>query len=43
MQVLSALKVPLGGGKQELPLLELLPKQCQVDLMDLLETFQQRL
>ena len=43
MQVLSDLKVPLGGGKQALPLLELLPNQCQVDLMDLLETFQQRL
>jgi Protein of unknown function (DUF3181) len=43
MQVLSSLKVPLGGGTKELPLLELLPKQCQVNLIDLLEEFQQRL
>jgi hypothetical protein len=43
MQVLSALTVPLGGGKRELPLLELLPMQCQVNLMDLLEDFQRRL
>lgn len=43
MQVLAALSVPLGGGKRELPLLELLPMQCQVNLMDLLEDFQRRL
>ncbi|WP_404787183.1 DUF3181 family protein [Altericista sp. CCNU0014] len=43
MQVLSALTVSLGGGKRELPLIELLPMQCQVNLMDLLEDFQRRL
>lgn len=43
MQVLAALTVPLGGGKRELPLLELLPMQCQINLMDLLEDFQRRL
>jgi Protein of unknown function (DUF3181) len=43
MQVLSALPIQLGGGKRELPLLDLLPMQCQVNLMDLLEDFQQRL
>jgi hypothetical protein len=43
MQVLSTLPIQLGGGKRELPLLDLLPMQCQVNLMDLLEDFQQRL
>jgi Protein of unknown function (DUF3181) len=43
MQVLSTLPIQLGGGKRELPLLDLLPMQCQVNLIDLLEDFQQRL
>jgi hypothetical protein len=43
LQELSAIPVQLGGGKRELPLSDLLPMQCQVNLMDLLEDFQQRL
>ncbi|HEY9825413.1 MAG TPA: DUF3181 family protein [Stenomitos sp.] len=43
LSVLSAISVPLGGGRRELPLSELLPIQGQVQLMDLLEDFQQRL
>jgi Protein of unknown function (DUF3181) len=43
MQVLSAMSVPLGGGKRELPLSDLMPMQSQVNLIDLLEDFQKRL
>jgi hypothetical protein len=35
--------VKVGGGRRELPLVELLPMQCQVQLMDILEEFQRRL
>jgi Protein of unknown function (DUF3181) len=43
LQELSAIPVSMGGGKRELPLSDLVPMQCQVNLMDLLEDFQQRL
>lgn len=43
MNVLSAMMVPLGGGKRELPLSDLMPMQSQVNLVDLLEDFQKRL
>jgi hypothetical protein len=43
MQVLSGISVPVGGGRRELPLSDLLPMQCQVNLMDVLENFQQQL
>jgi Protein of unknown function (DUF3181) len=43
LQELSAIAVQMGGGKKELPLSDLVPMQCQVNLMDLLEDFQQRL
>lgn len=39
-QVLAEIPVKLGGGKREVPLLDLLPMQCQVTLMDILEEFQ---
>lgn len=38
--VLSSTSVAVGGGRKELPLLDLLPMQCQVQLMDLLEEYQ---
>jgi hypothetical protein len=37
--ILQEIPVKLGGGKKELPLLDLLPMQCQVNLMDLLDEF----
>ncbi len=40
--ILRDISVSLGGGKKEVPLLELLPKQCQTNLLELLEEFQQR-
>lgn len=42
-QVLQQISVKVGGGKRELPLSDLLPMQCQVNLLDLLEEFQQNL
>ena len=43
LQVLQNIPVKLGGGKREVPLADLLPMQCQVNLMDLLEEFQRNL
>ncbi len=43
LEILRGLTVKLGGGKRELPLADLLPMQCQVDLMDLLEDYQREL
>jgi hypothetical protein len=40
MTVLGKILVKLGGGKKELPLLDLLPMQSQVHLMDVLEEYQ---
>lgn len=40
---LQAMSVTVGGGKREIPLLELIPPQCQRDLMDALEDFEQSL
>lgn len=40
-QVLQSIPVKLGGGKTELALLDLLPMQCKVNLLDLLEEYQQ--
>jgi hypothetical protein len=43
LKVLQNIPVKLGGGKREIPLADLLPMQCQVNLMDLLEEFQRQL
>lgn len=43
LEILQSIPVKLGGGKRELPLVDLLPRQCQVNLMDLLEEFQRNL
>ncbi len=40
-QILQEITVKLGGGKTELPLLDLLPMQCKVNLLDILEEYQQ--
>ena len=42
-EVLQSIKVKLGGGKTELALNQLLPMQCQMTLIDLLEEYQQDL
>lgn len=43
LKILQNIPVKLGGGKREIPLADLLPMQCQVNLMDLLEEFQRKI
>lgn len=43
VQILQSTSVKLGGGKREIPLVDLLPMQCQVNLMDLLEEYQRKM
>lgn len=40
VQILEDIRVQLGGGKKQVPLIDLLPTRCQVNLMDILEEFQ---
>ncbi len=41
--ILKDIPVKIGGGRREIPLVDLLPMKCQMDLMDLLEDYQQTL
>ncbi len=41
--ILQAVPVRVGGGKRELPLLDLLPMQGQITLMDILEKYQRQI
>ena len=43
VQILQGVPVKIGGGKREIPLIDLLPRQCQVNLMDILEKYQSKL
>lgn len=38
--ILKGISIPLGGGKQSLPLIDLLPMQALVALMDIIEEHQ---
>ena len=40
LEVLQSITVEIGGGKSELTLIDLLPLQCQVTLVDILEKYQ---
>jgi hypothetical protein len=40
LKVLGSIPVKIGGGKREVPLIDLLPLQCQVNLVDILEKYQ---
>ncbi|MDH6060570.1 DUF3181 family protein [Chrysosporum bergii ANA360D] len=42
MAVLDSIPVKIGGGRKELPLNDLLPLQCQVNLVDILEKYQRQ-
>jgi hypothetical protein len=42
-KILQAIPIKLGGGKREVPLSDLLPMQCQVNLMDILEEYQRQM
>lgn len=41
--ILQGVPVKLGGGKKEVPLLDLLPTQCQTNLIEILEEFKQQM
>jgi len=41
LQILQSIPVKLGGGKREVPLADLLPNQCQDNLVEILEKYQQ--
>jgi hypothetical protein len=43
LQILQSIPVKLGGGKREVPLADLLPRQCQASLMEILEKYQRQL
>ncbi|NWF58433.1 MAG: DUF3181 family protein [Fischerella sp.] len=43
IQVLESIPVKIGGGRREIPLIDLLPLQCQVNLVDILEKFQREM
>ena len=43
LNVLQDIPIKLGGGKKTLPLADLMPMQCHVNLIDLLEEFQRKL
>lgn len=43
LQVLQEIPVALGGGKRELPLAELIPRQGLTNLTDILEEFKRQL
>jgi hypothetical protein len=40
LEILRSIPVQLGGGKVSLPLADLLPTQCQTNLINLLEEYQ---
>ncbi|MBK1989195.1 DUF3181 family protein [Sphaerospermopsis aphanizomenoides BCCUSP55] len=42
-QILESIPVKIGGGRKELALLDLLPLQCQVNLVDILEKYQREI
>lgn len=41
LQILQSMPIKIGGGKREIPLADLLPKQSQVNLMEILEKYRQ--
>ncbi|BAZ06118.1 DUF3181 family protein [Calothrix sp. NIES-3974] len=43
VDILGSINVKIGGGRRELPLIDLLPMQCQVNLVDILEKFQKNM
>lgn len=40
LHILQSIPIKIGAGKKEIPLLDFLPMQCQVNLMDILEKYQ---
>jgi Protein of unknown function (DUF3181) len=42
-QMLQSISIPLGGGKSQLPLSDLIPASCQTNLLNILVDFQRDL
>lgn len=42
-QVLQDIPIPLGGGRKQLPLVELVPQSCMADLVRVLEDFKEQM
>lgn len=40
LELLGSISVKIGGGRKEIPLIDLLPLQCQVSLVDIAEKYQ---
>lgn len=43
LKVLQEIPISVGAGKREIPLVDLLPRQCQTQLTDILEEFQRQM
>ncbi|MFM7409155.1 MAG: DUF3181 family protein [Cuspidothrix sp.] len=41
--ILESISVKIGGGRKELSLMDLLPLQCQVNLVDILEKYRREI
>lgn len=43
MEILQGVPVKLGAGRKQVPLIDLLPMQCQTDLMEVLAEFREKI
>ena len=43
VEILQGISVKLGGGRREIPLMDLLPMQCQTELIEVLAEFRQQM
>jgi len=43
VEILQGVFVKLGAGRKEIPLIDLLPTQCQANLIEVLEDFHQQM
>jgi len=42
-KTLQEIPIPLGGGRKQVPLLDLIPSTCMTDLVRVLEDFQEQM
>ncbi|NEQ40061.1 MAG: DUF3181 family protein [Okeania sp. SIO3I5] len=43
VEILQGVPVKLGAGRREVPLIDLLPMQCQIDLIETLAEFREKM
>lgn len=43
LHILQSIAIKIGGGKKEVSLIDFMPMQCQVILMDILEKYQRNM